>query len=214
MPPSSSYPYSRAEECSWQPEEVARQLSSLGGGNVSTDYSHLLMHRGWSSGQVAALRRMYGSNTMIDDEQEQPTSSSVIVRMFPCLPAILSALYGQLKEPLILMLLSSAGLSLFLGNTADFSSSPPLTQQTNIVFCGTLVRAGRGRALVVAVGEGTEFGKIHVELSTVASRKSPLQVKMDELGQRLAFGSMIAIAIIAVFGWLMGRSFWKQSRLQ
>jgi Ca2+-transporting ATPase len=121
MPSSSSYPYSRVEECSWQPEEVARQLSSLGGGSnfVSTDSSHLLMHRGWSSGQVAALRRMYGSNSMIDDEQDQPTSSSVIVRMFPCLPAILTALNGQLKEPLILMLLSSAGLSLFLGNTAD-----------------------------------------------------------------------------------------------
>ena len=117
--PRSSYPFSRAEECSWQPEEVARQLSSLGGGMVSTDSSHLLMHRGWSSGQVAALRRMYGSNTMIDDEQEQPTSSSVIIRMFPFLPAILTALYGQLKEPLILMLLSSAALSLFLGNTAD-----------------------------------------------------------------------------------------------
>ena len=87
------------------------------------------------------------------------------------------------------------------------SPSPPLTQQQNIVFCGTLVRAGRGRALVVAVGEGTEFGKIHVELSTVSSRKSPLQLKMDELGQRLATFSMIAIVIIAVLGWLMGRPF-------
>jgi Ca2+-transporting ATPase len=117
--PTSSYPYSRAEECSWQPEEVARQLSSLGGGNVSTDSSHLLMHRGWSSGQVSTLRMKFGSNTMVDDEQEQPTPSSFIIRMFPFLPAVLHALYGQLKEPLILMLLSSAALSLFLGNTAD-----------------------------------------------------------------------------------------------
>jgi Ca2+-transporting ATPase len=255
----------------------------------------------------------FGSNTMVDDEQEQPTPSSFIIRMFPFLPAVLHALYGQLKEPLILMLLSSAALSLFLGNTADAisigvallvvslvaavqeyrseaaleklahlvphtctvlrdgrvldgflakelvvgdlvllgtgdrvpadcrvvdsvelmldessltgenhpvsktgegvtlpstkSPSPPLTQQTNIVFCGTLVRAGRGRALVVGVGESTEFGKIHVELSSVASRKSPLQLKMDELGQRLAFGSMIAIVGIAVLGCLMGKPF-------
>ena len=115
----NSYPYSRAEECSWQPEEVARQLASLGGGNVSTDASHLLMHRGWSSGQVPTLRRMYGSNTMRDDEADTASSSSFLLRMSPCLQAILSALYGQLKEPLILMLLSSAGISIFLGNMAD-----------------------------------------------------------------------------------------------
>jgi Ca2+-transporting ATPase len=63
---------------------------------------------------------MYGSNTMRDDEADTATSSSsFFLRMSPCMPAILSALYGQLKEPLILMLLFSAGLSIFLGNTAD-----------------------------------------------------------------------------------------------
>jgi Ca2+-transporting ATPase len=84
---------------------------------------------------------------------------------------------------------------------------PPLTQQHNIVFCGTLVIAGRGRALVVAVGEGTEFGKVAVELSSVTARKSPLQLKMDELGQRLATFSTIAIVLIALLGWIMGRPF-------
>jgi Ca2+-transporting ATPase len=100
------------------------------------------------------------------------------------------------------VLKTGEGLSSFLG-----SSVPSLTQQTNVAFCGTLVTAGRGRVLVIAVGEATEFGKVATELSTVTSRKSPLQIKMDELGQRLAGWSSAAIFIIAVVGWMMGRPF-------
>lgn len=84
-------------------------------------------------------------------------------------------------------------------------AKPALTDQTNIVFAGTLVNSGRGRAIVIAVGEATEFGKIASELATVTSRKSPLQNKIDELSQRLAGLSTAAIVVIAVVGWFMGR---------
>lgn len=54
---------------------------------------------------------MFGSNIMSGDSSEQAKGS--------CIGPVLSALLSQLKEPLILMLLGSAGLSIFLGNTAD-----------------------------------------------------------------------------------------------
>ena len=84
---------------------------------------------------------------------------------------------------------------------------PPLTEQKNIVFMGTLVVSGRGRGLVVAVGEHTEFGKVAKELSEVESRKSPLQLKIDELGRLLAISSSVGIAIMALIGYLLGRPF-------
>ena len=84
-------------------------------------------------------------------------------------------------------------------------TQPAHTDQTNIVFAGTLVISGRGRAVVIAVGESTEFGKIASELAAVESRKSPLQIKIDELSQRLAGASTAAIVVIAILGWLMGR---------
>ena len=84
------------------------------------------------------------------------------------------------------------------GEGIAVGGAPLLTQQHNVVFAGTLVNAGRGRATVIAVGENTEFGKVASELSTVTSRKSPLQIKIDELGQRLAFLSTIAISVIAI----------------
>jgi Ca2+-transporting ATPase len=93
------------------------------------------------------------------------------------------------------------------GEGLALGTAPPLTQQHNIVFAGTLINAGRGRCCVVAVGDATEFGKIASELCEVTQRKSPLQVKIDELGQRLATLSSIAIAIIALIGWMMGRPF-------
>jgi len=82
-----------------------------------------------------------------------------------------------------------------------------ITHQTNIVFAGTLVNAGRGRAFVIAVGDSTEFGRVASELSEVTTRKSPLQLKIDELGQRLAYLSSAAIVAIAVLGILLGRPF-------
>jgi Ca2+-transporting ATPase len=87
------------------------------------------------------------------------------------------------------------------------SGRPGITDQTNVVFAGTLVTAGRGRALVLAVGPRTEFGRVATELQSVTTRKSPLQNKIDELGKRLAYLSSAAIGVIALMGLLMGRPF-------
>lgn len=86
-------------------------------------------------------------------------------------------------------------------------NDPPLTDQRNVAFMGTLVCSGRGRAIVIAVGNETEFGKVAKELGKVESRKSPLQLKIDELGKALAFMSTVVIAVMAILGFLLGRPF-------
>jgi Ca2+-transporting ATPase len=93
------------------------------------------------------------------------------------------------------------------GEGLNVTTNPSLPQQRNIAFAGTLVNAGRGRALVVAVGARTEFGMVAEELSEVTTRKSPLQIKIDELGKRLAFFSSAAIALIGIIGVCLGRPF-------
>ena len=148
----SGYPYTRADECSWQPEEAARRLGALlpssssappllargdgydplaradAGGEsdphaISTGGSNLLT-RGRGSGEVRALRAAYGSNALHGDDVDEPSQAAPSFyagakkRMQAVLP-IVGAFYDQLKEPLILMLLCSAAISLFLGNSAD-----------------------------------------------------------------------------------------------
>ena len=102
---------------------------------------------------------------------------------------------------------NKTGMALSITGATHGGHPIPLTEQTNIVFMGTLLVAGRGRGLVVAVGERTEFGKVAKELKEVEARKSPLQMKIDELGRLLAFASSAAIAVMALVGWLLGRPF-------
>lgn len=91
------------------------------------------------------------------------------------------------------------------GSSDVAPTPPPLTDQINIAFMGTLVVSGRGRGLVLAVGERTEFGKVAKELGEVEARKSPLQIKIDELGRTLAYASSAGIAMMALVGYLLGR---------
>mmetsp|Transcript_67211 Transcript_67211/g.99571 ORF Transcript_67211/g.99571 Transcript_67211/m.99571 type:complete len:1054 (+) Transcript_67211:98-3259(+) len=283
----------------------------------------LSRRRGWSSEQVGVVRTLFGANILSggDKDEGAPNFLSRACSFSPCLYPVVMAFAEQLKEPLIIMLLGSAAISLCLGQTADAVSiglaltivslvaavqeyrsekalekladlvphtcavlrdgrmrdgypaknivvgdlvmlstgdrvpadcriidgveltldessltgenapvhkmsegiivpgseaaspssmssvSPPLTTQSNIAFMGTLVTSGRGRALVVAVGDRTEFGKVAQDMREVEARKSPLQIKIDELGKTLAGVSSIVIAVIALLGWFLGRPF-------
>ena len=155
---SMNYPYSRSDECSWQPEETARRLGALlpscsqqihdhadpividrqhsinnadGVGPhalpiVSSSRSNLLT-RGRCSADIIALRRAFGSNALHgghDDDEEDPYAKPSLYKvmkkqMISIVLPVLNAFSSQLREPLILMLLFSAALSLFLGNAAD-----------------------------------------------------------------------------------------------
>jgi magnesium-transporting ATPase (P-type) len=114
---SKAYPYNRAEECSWQPEEVARHLASLAGTVGNGINSDQLLHHGWSSKAITHLRKTYGSNVIAADDDEE--SKHVLFQKLPFLQPVFWSLLEQMKEPLILMLLGSAFISIALGNAAD-----------------------------------------------------------------------------------------------
>jgi P-type Ca2+ transporter type 2C len=121
------YPYTRAEECSWQPEDVARHLAALANfhqtsasdlaSSSTTPLSTQLLSHGWSTRQIAMLRREFGANRLPGDNSDEPVTG--ITRYLSCVVPIVSALLSQLKEPLILMLLGSAGVSVVLGNQSE-----------------------------------------------------------------------------------------------
>ena len=51
-----------------------------------------------------------------------------------------------------------------------------------LLFMSTTVNHGHGRAVVVATGMRTEFGKTFQEMKSVEQRKTPLQVREEEGG--------------------------------
>jgi len=72
----------------------------------------------------------------------------------------------------------------------------PVGDRRNMVHAGTAATYGRGRALVVATGMATEFGKIARMLQTVEVGRSPLQKNLDRLGSVLAKSALGVVALI------------------
>ena len=76
----------------------------------------------------------------------------------------------------------------------------------NMVFAGTVAVYGRGRAVVVETGSGTEFGKIARMLKEVKEEKTPLQVNLDSIGKYIAIGALVLCAVLAGMGILRGHA--------
>jgi Ca2+-transporting ATPase len=70
-----------------------------------------------------------------------------------------------------------------------------INDQVNMLFSGTAVAAGRGRAVVVATGAETELGKIADSLQGAENEVTPLQRELDRVGRLLGV-VVIAIAVI------------------
>jgi Ca2+-transporting ATPase len=88
----------------------------------------------------------------------------------------------------------------FVENNPNNTSSP-----SNILFMGTLVRNGRGSALVFATGNNTELGSVLKTISEIEKPKTPLQTQMDLLGKNLSFFSFLIVGIVGVMGIYQGR---------
>ena len=104
---------------------------------------------------------------------------------------------------------SLTGESAAVAKITDALPAPGLAlgDRRNMVYAGTAVTYGRGRALVAATGMRTEFGKIAQLLETVETGKTPLQQNLDRLGQALARAAIAIVAVIVVLGLLRGQPF-------
>src|SRR6266700_888847 len=60
-----------------------------------------------------------------------------------------------------------------------------LGDRRNMVFMGTTVDGGRGKAVVVETGMGTELGKIAGLVQQEAKEETPLQRQLDRLGRQI-----------------------------
>ncbi len=79
--------------------------------------------------------------------------------------------------------------------------------RTNMVHAGTAATYGRGRALVVATGMRTEFGKIARLLQTVETSRTPLQKNLDRVGSVIAKVALAVVALIVGAGLARGQPF-------
>jgi len=83
----------------------------------------------------------------------------------------------------------------------------PVGDRRNMVYAGTSVTYGRGLAVAVATGPGTEFGRIAQMLLEVETGRTPLQANLDKLGRSLARAALLVVAMIVVLGLARGQPF-------
>ena len=106
---------------------------------------------------------------------------------------------GRLIENASLKIDESAltGESLAVEKNMDtILTEAPLGDRTNMLFSGSFVTYGRGRAVVTNVGMQTEVGKIAGLLKSTSEKQTPLQVNLDDFGKKLSILILIFCGIL------------------
>jgi Ca2+-transporting ATPase len=86
-------------------------------------------------------------------------------------------------------------------NRRTVAADAAVNDRKNMIYTGTTVSYGRGKAVVTATGMKTEFGKIAEEVSTVTTEQTPLEKRTEEIGKWLgliALGICFLVAGISV----------------
>ncbi len=79
-----------------------------------------------------------------------------------------------------------------------------LADRVNMVFSGTHITSGRAKAVVVATGLATEVGKIAHMTTGAVEPKTPLELRMNQVGRQLVVASGLMVALVIGAGMLRG----------
>ncbi|MEB3278398.1 MAG: cation-transporting P-type ATPase [Lyngbya sp.] len=81
----------------------------------------------------------------------------------------------------------------------------PLAERTNMLFKGTAITRGSGEGVVIATGMKTELGHISSMTAQAEQESTPLEQRLDKLGQNLIWVTLVIAALVAVAGIIGGK---------
>ncbi|BBM19615.1 MULTISPECIES: cation-translocating P-type ATPase [Enterococcus] len=87
----------------------------------------------------------------------------------------------------------------YLGEADD-----ALGDRLNMLYKGSTVVNGRGKAIITATGMETEMGKIAGLLNSDENQKTPLQKRLNQLGKRISLIALAAAAFVFFIGEMQG----------
>ena len=162
---------------------------------------------------VQALRRL-----LPDDAWVTRNGQSLGVRRSEIVPGDVLLLEEGARVPADARLIEASGIRVDTAaltgeskpkrRTADPVEDGHWLDLPNLVFAGTTVLSGHGRAVVFASGMRTEFGKIANLTTAVETSFSPLQKEIVKVTRIVAAISLTMGATFFAIGLLTGLSFW------
>ena len=153
---------------------------------------------------VAALQRMAAaSSTVVRDGVEQRVPASDVVPGDVLLLTEGDAISADgrlvLANSLTVAEASLTGESeAVLKDAATLSGDVPLAERLNLVFSGTAVTRGRGRAVVTGTGMSTEMGRIAGLLDQTDEDSTPLRREIDHVGRTLGIAVLVIATVVVL----------------
>ncbi|MEF8874957.1 MAG: cation-transporting P-type ATPase [Candidatus Thermoplasmatota archaeon] len=80
----------------------------------------------------------------------------------------------------------------------------PLAERENMLFKGTYITRGTAEGVVVSIGTETELGQISESIEEAEEEKTPLERKLNTLGQKLIPLLIVVAGIVGLSGWIRG----------
>ena len=92
-----------------------------------------------------------------------------------------------------------------LKNTEILPKETVLGDRFNMVFKGSSVMNGNGKAVITGIAKNTELGKITSLVESSVDTETPLDKKLNSLSKKLIWITLIMTAIFAVTGIIQGK---------
>lgn len=90
---------------------------------------------------------------------------------------------------------------------ASVHPDAPLAERSSLLFAGTAVVAGEGRALVVATGAQTAVGELGTMVREAVEPPTPLERAMGELARAVLVAAIAASVLVPLLGLARGQPF-------
>jgi magnesium-transporting ATPase (P-type) len=167
------------------------------------------LQEGKAEQAMDAIRNMLAPNaSVLRDNQRCTVNATQLV------PGDIILLEAGDKVPADARLIQSHGLhiqeSILTGEsvpvektTQEITPSTSLAERSCMIFSGTLVTSGQGKALIVSTGVKTEIGRISGLLSNVKTLITPLVTQIDLFAKYLTLFILIAGISLLGFGYFI-----------
>ncbi|MFO0586684.1 MAG: cation-translocating P-type ATPase [Polyangiaceae bacterium] len=85
---------------------------------------------------------------------------------------------------------------------APVAEDAPLADRVTMIFTGTTIIRGKGRAIVTATGSKSELGRIGEMIQSVGDQKTPLEERLESFGKIILKVCLALSVVLLVWGYL------------